>query len=123
MEQKLHPVLAVRVFKNDGKCFGPGIAELLRNVQELHSLRAAAMAMGMAYSKAWTVMKTCEEHLGFKLLNSAAGGKNGGGAVLTPEAERLLEAYEAYRQALQESAEALFADYFREFQESGSCER
>ena len=29
MEQKLHPVLAVRVF-NSGKCFGPGIAELLR---------------------------------------------------------------------------------------------
>ena len=48
--------LTVRLFCGE-KCFGPGMAQLLRKVQELHSLRAAAMSMNMAYSKAWTLTK------------------------------------------------------------------
>lgn len=53
MRNDLHANLTVRIF-TDRKCFGPGVAELLRRVRELHSLRAAAMSMNMAYSKAWT---------------------------------------------------------------------
>ena len=85
MEQKFRPVLAIRIFA-DEKCFGPGIAVLLQKVQELHSLRAAAMSIGMAYSKAWTILKNAQQHLGFELLHSTTGGKHGGGATLTPEA-------------------------------------
>lgn len=69
MEQNLHPVLSVRLF-TDEKCFGPGVAALLTLVKTCHSLRAAAMEMGMAYSKAWTILKNAEEQLGFKLLLS-----------------------------------------------------
>ena len=56
MRNDLHANLTVRIF-TDRKCFGPGVAELLRRVRELHSLRAAAMSMNMAYSKAWTVLR------------------------------------------------------------------
>lgn len=111
MEQKLHPVLAIRVFREE-KCFGPGIAALLKNVQEHHSLRAAAMAMGMAYSKAWTIIKTSEENLGFKLLASTTGGKNGGGATLSPEAARLLAAYDEYCTAVCKFADGEFDRIF-----------
>lgn len=114
MEKNLHPVLAVRVFREE-KCFGPGIAALLTHVRELRSLRAAAMTMGMAYSKAWTIVKTSEENLGFKLLQSTTGGKNGGGAILTAEAEKLLLAYEAYCSELKTYSETLFAEKFRDF--------
>ena len=89
MEQNLHYNVSVRLFAEE-KCFGPGIAALLLRVQELHSLRAAAMSMGMAYSKAWTITKHAERQLGFPLLHSSTGGKGGGGATLTPEGERLL---------------------------------
>ena len=92
MEQNLHPVISIRLF-TDEKCFGPGVAALLNLVKTCHSLRAAAMEMGMAYSKAWTILKTSENELGFKLLHSTTGGRHGGGASLTPEAERLLTAY------------------------------
>ena len=51
MRNDLHANLTVRIF-TDRKCFGPGVAELLRRVRELRSLRAAAMSMNMAYSKA-----------------------------------------------------------------------
>ena len=114
MEQNLHYNVSVRLFAEE-KCFGPGIAALLHRVQELHSLRAAAMSMGMAYSKAWTILRAAETGLGFKLLNSTTGGKHGGGATLTPEAEAILAAYERYCAELRQYASALFETHFHEF--------
>ena len=95
METKLHPGLTIRLFREQ-KCFGPGVAELLRRVDEHRSLRAAAQSMEMAYSKAWTIVKNAENGLGFRLLETQTGGRRGGGASLTDEARRLLAAYERY---------------------------
>ena len=79
MAAKLRYTLMLRVYGEE-KIFGPGIAELLERVEETHSLRKATMDMGMAYSKAWRIVKTAENALGFPLLDSAVGGKGGGGA-------------------------------------------
>ena len=111
MENNFRPVLTIRIFGED-KCFGPGVAVLLRRVRELHSLRAAAMSMGMAYSKAWTVVRNAEDGLGFHLLTSTAGGKHGGGAVLTDEARQIMAAYETYCARLNEYGQALFGELF-----------
>ena len=46
---------------------------------------------------------------------SLNGGKHGGGAALTPEAEKLLAAYERYCKKVREAAEASFTEEFREF--------
>ena len=110
----LRPVISIRVFR-EGKCFGPGVAELLRRVELHHSLRGAALSMDMAYSKAWTVMKRCEEELGFPLLHNATGGKHGGGAVLTENAVALLAAYDRYCSRLRMLSETLFQEEFHEF--------
>ena len=97
MEKMFKPVLSLRVFTQEGeKCFGPGVAELLRRVRQEKSLRGAAISMGMAYSKAWTIIKASEAALGFPLLVSTTGGKHGGGATLSPKAETLLAAYDEY---------------------------
>ena len=64
MEMKMTYNLSCRLF-TDAKCFGPGVAQLLHAVQQLHSLRAAALSMDMAYSKAWTVIKNSEKALAF----------------------------------------------------------
>ena len=100
MEQTFRPVLTIRIFGEE-KCFGPGVAVLLRTVRELHSLRAAAMSIGMA-----------QQSLGFKLLDSTTGGKHGGGARLTPEGETLLDAYDRYCAALRAHAQTLFNETF-----------
>ena len=113
MSTKLHPVLSIRLFRND-KCFGSGVAQLLRQVELHHSLRGAALSMNMAYSKAWTVMKKCEEELGFPLLIYATGGRHGGGASLTEEAKSLLAAYDRYCQRVTEISETLFQEEFQE---------
>lgn len=110
----LRPVITARLFK-EGKCFGPGVAMLLRRVRALRSLRAAAMDMDMAYSKAWTILRNAERELGVKLLQSRTGGRHGGGATLTEEGERLLAAYEGYVRDLEAAGQALFQRYFGEW--------
>ena len=111
MGKKLHTVLTIRLF-TDEKCFGPGVATLLHNIEELHSLRAAAMKMNMAYSKAWTIVRNAEAQLGFKLLHSTTGGIHGGGATLTAEAQDLLAAYDNYCREVRQAADALYEKYF-----------
>lgn len=114
METKMTYNLSCRLF-TDAKCFGPGVARLLHAVQRLHSLRAAALSMDMAYSKAWTVIKNSEKALGFPLLASTTGGKGGGGASLTPEGARLLTAYDTFCAGLHDAADTLFQQEFSEF--------
>ena len=111
MEQKLTYNLAVRLF-SDEKCFGPGVAQLLHRVQELHSLRAAAMSMNMAYSKAWRIIKRSEELTGCKLLLSRTGGAHGGGACLTQDAEQILSDFTAFRKEVDTEIDKAFKKYF-----------
>ena len=111
MDRELRVVLSARVF-SDQKCFGPGVSQLLKRVDELHSLRAAALSMSMAYSKAWTVVRNAEDGLGFHLLTSTAGGKHGGGAELTDEARQIMAAYGTYCARLNEYGQALFGELF-----------
>ena len=97
MDRDLHLKLTVRLYtEDDQRCFGPGIATLLERVREHKSLRAAALSMKMAYSKAWRIIRTAEDVFGCKLLDSTIGGHHGGGAVLTAEGRRLLTTYRAY---------------------------
>ncbi len=118
MERELHLKLTLRLYtEDDQRCFGPGIATLLERVEAHRSLRAAAASMGMAYSKAWRIIRTAEEVFGCKLLSSTIGGKGGGGAVLTPEADRLLAAYRAYESEVKAFAEGRFEARFGFYKE------
>lgn len=106
MVEDMRCVITARLFREE-KCFGPGIAELLEGIEELKSLRAAAMRMGMAYSKAWRIIHECEEKLGFRLLYSSAGGRGGGGAEVTPEGKKLLSRFRTLEKELNKTADAL----------------
>lgn len=118
MERELHLKLTIRLYTDDNlRCFGPGIATLLERVREHHSLRSAAASMEMAYSKAWRIIRTAEEVFGCKMLRSTTGGRNGGGAVLTPQAEQLLSAYRAYQADVERFAQAQFEETFGFYQD------
>ena len=69
-KNELHYHMKVRVFRKEG-AFGPGVAELMRHVEETGSLSEACRCMGMAYSKGWRIMKHAEEDLGFTLMEAA----------------------------------------------------
>ena len=110
-ENELHSAGIVRVYGKE-KCFGPGVAELLERVDETRSLRKATIEMGMAYSKAWRIVKEVEDALGISLLSSVTGGAHGGGATLTPEATDMLARYEAFTREITEFTDAAFSKYF-----------
>jgi molybdate transport repressor ModE-like protein len=118
MDKELHEKLTIRLFTDDNqRCFGPGIATLLERVREYHSLRAAAASMEMAYSKAWRIIRTAEEVFGCKMLYSTIGGRHGGGAELTPQAARLVEAYRAYESDVKSYASSKFEESFGFYRE------
>ena len=86
--------------------FGRGIAGLCQGVKDTGSLNAAAKDMGMAYSKAWRIMKDTEQALGFSILN-----RNGAhGSTLTAQGEKLLEVYCELERRTQAAAEQMLLD-------------
>ena len=116
MGNKLHWKATLRIVDDAGeRCFGPGVAALLEGVEEKRSLRAAAISMEMAYSKAWRIIRRAEDAFGRKLLQSTTGGKNGGGAELTAEGRELLKAYRDYTAAVERCCAEEFARHFASF--------
>ncbi len=109
----MKPVTKITFTDDNGiKFFGEGPCRLLRCVEKTGSLRAAAMEMEMAYSKASKILKQAETNLGFPLTTRITGGKDGGGSVLTPEGKRWLQQYEAYRNACVKANQELYRQYF-----------
>ena len=94
------------------KFFGPGIATLLHRVEEYRSIRRATASMGMAYSKAWTIIRRAERELGCPLLNTTTGGREGGGASLTAEGKAFLEKYDRFCALVNDHARADFEAVF-----------
>lgn len=102
---------------NNDKFFGEGPYRVLKAVEETGSLHAAAISMGMAYTKAFKLVKNAEQSLGYKLTDRAVGGKDGGGSTITEKGRDWLRRYESYRDACVKENEKLYLKYFGEAQE------
>lgn len=100
--------------------FGEGPCRLLHLIEETGSLRAAALSMGMAYTKALHLMKRAEKNLGFSLTARTIGGKGGGGSVLTPEAKEFLHDYETWRNACIQSSRDLYTQVLSKYNRNSS---
>ena len=99
---------------NNEKFFGEGPARLLNGIEIHGSLRASAMSMDMAYTKALKLIRNAEKALGFMLIRRSTGGKGGGGSCLTEEGKEWLRRYEAYRDACKQANSRLYLEFFPE---------
>jgi len=63
---------------------GGGKAALLQKIDQLGSIQRAADEFGMSYRHAWGAIKKIEQRAGFKIVDTKLGGRDGGGARLTP---------------------------------------
>jgi len=93
--------------------FSAQIAQLMQDVARSQSLRQACAMNHISYSKGWKWLKIAESQLGFALLNSQQGGKQGGQSNLTPEGTHFLRVYTDFTQNLERYAESLFRDTFQ----------
>lgn len=108
---QLHYGVSLKLYFED-KAFGPGMSALLRNIEKTGSLQGAAQAMNMAYSKAWKILKESEKAWGVPLTDRETGGKDGGGSTLTPQAQALLQAYDAFVRESGMELDRLFQKHF-----------
>ncbi|MDP2970188.1 MAG: LysR family transcriptional regulator [Deltaproteobacteria bacterium] len=97
---------------SNGKAFGDGPYELLKRVKKTNSLRQAAFQMSMSYSKAWRLIRTLEQRLGFPLLERKVGGHSGGGSRVTPQARTLMQKYGRFRKDVKEALERIYQRHF-----------
>ena len=73
--------------------FGPGKADLLEQVAQTGSIGAAAARMGMSYMRAWSLIQEMNKCFKQPMIESVRGGRERGGAELTPTGRRVLALY------------------------------
>jgi molybdate transport system regulatory protein len=77
--------------ENGKVIFGQGRDELLKAIDECHSLHAAAKKLHMSYRAAWGRLKASEARLGIKLVETDAPGL---GMHLTDTAKALVKKFD-----------------------------
>jgi molybdenum ABC transporter molybdate-binding protein len=76
--------LRVWIERGERALMGKGRLELLGAIDRYRSISAAARQLGMSYRRAWELVQSINEAAGEPLVVAATGGKEGGGAQLTP---------------------------------------
>lgn len=87
------PSLSVRIDLDGDARIGPGKIQLLENIKTCGSISAAGRAMEMSYKRAWDLVDEINRICRQAAVERQTGGKNGGGAVLTPFGVTLVARY------------------------------
>lgn len=115
--RKKHNEIAIRSkvwIEADGMpAFGRGRRFLLEAIAAHGSINQAAKEINISYRKAWNYITNMEERLGIRLVERQAGGRNGGGAKLTAEAEDFLMRYRMLEQGINEYVDRRFRKFFQ----------
>jgi molybdate transport system regulatory protein len=111
------PSLSVRIDLDTEGRIGPGKIQLLENIRELGSISAAGRAMDMSYKRAWDLVDEINRICRQAAVERQTGGKNGGGAVLTPFGISLVTRYRKIERdaasAVRKELQALHTDIGR----------
>lgn len=102
------------MFIYEDKFFGPGPVQLMREIDRCGNVREACENCGFSYSKGWTILKRCEEQLGYKVVDRQAGGQAGGAARISEKGRELMKLYDMMEEELTEIARKRFAELAEE---------
>lgn len=118
--------MRIRIRHDEEIVIGSTIAELLRSIQELGSVREAAAEMHMNYDDAVDMIQGAEYGLDMNLLmrreNHSRSGNTSGTTALTPFARKLLEEYSILELELITVAEKRIREIFVYLKESIDAE-
>jgi molybdate transport system regulatory protein len=87
--------LSIRLDLASGARIGPGKVAVLEEIARSGSISAAGRALHMSYRRTWELVEDLNRSLGTPVVETAAGGSGGGGAVLTRAGKTIVERYRA----------------------------
>jgi molybdate transport system regulatory protein len=87
--------LSIRLDLVCGARIGPGKVAVLEEIARSGSISAAGRALRMSYRRTWELVEDLNRNLGTPVVETAAGGSGGGGAVLTRAGKAVVERYRA----------------------------
>jgi molybdate transport system regulatory protein len=93
MAKKKRFELRLWVYQGEERIFGPGRMELLERIDDTGSVSKAARGMGMSYKKAWRMVDEMNQLASEPYVLLQKGGKQGGGAELTPKGRLVVSRY------------------------------
>jgi molybdate transport system regulatory protein len=93
------PSLSVRIDLDPEGRIGPGKIQLLENIHACGSISAAGRAMEMSYKRAWDLVDEINRICRHPAVERQTGGRNGGGASLTPFGVSLVARYRKIERA------------------------
>lgn len=103
-KRKALPSLSLRIDIDADRRIGPGKIELLEMIDAHGSISAAGRAMDMSYKRAWDLVDEINRAFGKPAVSSQTGGKQGGGATLTPFGKLLVQSYRRTEKAAANAA-------------------
>ena len=83
----------MRVTVGDVIAIGPGKIQLLEAIGETGSITSAAKSLDMSYRRAWLLLDELNQALRKPAVDSAKGGQNGGGSLVTDTGRQLIDLY------------------------------
>ena len=103
------PKLSLRIDLEPEGRIGPGKIALLENIAAFGSIAAGAREMNMSYKRAWDLVEELNTIFGKDVLSAQKGGRQGGGAQLTPVGLALVSRFRAIEKAALAAAEGQLA--------------
>jgi len=105
--------LKVKIYleNEDDKFMGIGVLWLLQKIAECGSLRAAALNLGISYSKAFKMIENLEKALGHEVLSRKRGGATRAGASITPYGLAFINLYDDFQRECKEMLTAPFEEF------------
>src|ERR1700733_10559967 len=87
--------LNIRIDLAGGLRIGPGKVAVLEEIARSGSISAAGRALRMSYRRTWELVEDLNRTLGTPVVETAAGGSGGGGAILTKAGKAVVNSYRA----------------------------
>jgi molybdate transport system regulatory protein len=88
------PALWIKLTLRGAGQIGPGKIELLKRIEDEHSISAAARSMGMSYRRAWLLIDELNRLFDSPVVVTHVGGSMRGGASVTPLGAKLIRNYD-----------------------------
>ena len=85
----------------DGAFLGYGRVLLLERIRQYGSITEAAKSLDMSYRHAWELVESMNNQATSPLVETATGGKGGGGARLTADGERAVRLFQEFHDEFQ----------------------